>query len=405
MTRCQAQQQISVGGHSSFPVIPVLVTGIQQRRVRDAEESLAKRASVKRHPQLSDHGITLPNVRDAVKDYFPKNFSHPVNRFVRLKFGYNLKRLIFLFARQKSTFQVVLESRSTFGICLSQLQPACKLGFEMDKAIMQSALFEAKLKLQRAQRHIDETRWHFTNYIESDFCRVFIDRETKPGEQLIRATAEPIPGHMLLSLGDAFHNLNAAMDYIMTGMMRAAGLSSKRVTFPTDETREQLRRSFLLPKFGMRTPRNRRIVEAFPSFVCFLLTCLKPYRGGPYLLWEITKSDNVDKHNLIIPTVVITELWGTRIEDIDRSFVFSDNIIALDPGSTLNIINLGITGTNLKILEKGRASASIRFSSTAPAFAGEPVFPRVTQCLSMAEEVVRLIEASDFSLFRRPDPS
>lgn len=273
----------------------------------------------------------------------------------------------------------------------------------MDDAILQRAFFQARLKIFRAKSHYEEARIKFVAYAERDFCRLVVDTESMPGEQIIRVIAEPLSAHLILSIGDMFHNLNAAMDYVMTGMMRAAGLSSTRISFPTNESRSQLRKSFMMPKKrkgapDRRAPSNRRIVEGFPAFVMQLLTNLKPYPGGDFFLWEVTKADNIDKHNLIIPTTTVTRLNGVHLKDEARGNVIKGEILDVSPGG---VVNFARHDGNLSIIEKGRASVNITFPKESEVFPGCPVFPTLIQCIEGVEQAVALIEASNFRRFVR----
>ncbi|MER9242872.1 hypothetical protein [Mesorhizobium sp. M0633] len=262
---------------------------------------------------------------------------------------------------------------------------------DMDATILKDALFQAGLKVHRADCHRQEAETWFSQYLQSDFCRVVIDKDAETGHQLVRAVADKLPTDIVLAIGDTFHNLSSALDYVMTGMMRAANVSTTRVSFPTDESRNALRKSFMPPKPGKGAPPNRRIVENFPALVMVLLTKIKPYRGGNFRLWEIRKADNIDKHNLIIPTVAVTQLHGVYLAD-EHGNAWQGCSFKLGPGGTLNAIQYGITG-DIEIRDKGQPTASITFPQGAEVFAGDPVFPTLMQCVQLVAEAIDLIEA------------
>lgn len=270
----------------------------------------------------------------------------------------------------------------------------------MNRAVLDFALFQAKLKVFRAKRHIDEAQKLFELYTNSDYCRIVVDRKSEDGSQIVRAVAETIPAHLVLSIGDTFHNLNSAMDYVMTGMMRAAGLSTKRISFPTNESRQQLRKSFMASPRG-REPTNRRILKAFPAFVMMLFTKMKPYPGGKFLLWEITKADNIDKHNLIIPTVTITELQDVHFKNPGNNIVVYGLNITIGPRGFTDVAKY--TGIDeIEILEKGKAISRIDFPDNFEVFAGAPVFPTLLNCVECIEGAIAMIESANFSCFVRP---
>ena len=261
----------------------------------------------------------------------------------------------------------------------------------MDSAILERAFFEARLKINRAARHIDEAQHHFSAYTQTDFCNVVEDTDTEPGQQIIRAVAAPIPADLVLSIGDAFHCMSAALDYVSSGLMRAKTGSATRITFPSDEFRNSLRKSFMAPKSGKKTPPNRRIMEAFPLIAFELLTVIQPYKGGNFGIWEIRKADNIDKHNLIIPSVTITELRGVSYVDEVRNNSVTGMTLRLGAGGTINAISYG-GGSKLKLTQKGQATARITFPDTSEIFAGNPVFPTLIQSVQLVAQTIERIE-------------
>jgi hypothetical protein len=270
----------------------------------------------------------------------------------------------------------------------------------MDQTILSEAFAHARLKVNRAYRHLQEANGLFRLYVESDFCKLVEERNPETGAQDFHVEAAPIPVDLVLAIGDTFHNLSAALDYIMTGMMRAAGISATRVGFPTNETRKALRESFMAPKPGKKTPPSRRIVETFPGFVMLLLQRVKPYRGGNFLLWEIRKADNIDKHNLIVPSVTITELRNVALLDEEYENVFRNCSFSVDAGGRVNFLSYD-NGGGLKVTDKGQASASITFAQGMEVFAGEPVFPTLLQCVQLVAEAITLIEREGVKRFIR----
>jgi hypothetical protein len=213
----------------------------------------------------------------------------------------------------------------------------------MDEGILTQAFFQAGLKINRAGRHIHEAQHHFAAYVESDFCQIVDDTDPQTGHQVIKAIASPIPADLVLSIGDAFHCMSAALDYVLSGIMRAKTGNATRITFPSDETRDGLRKSFMSPRAGKKAPPNRRIVEAFPLVAFELLTVIKSYKGGDFGLWEVRKADNLDKHNLIIPSVTVAEITGVDLVDEVRDNRFTNMTLSVGAGGVLNAIGYGGT--------------------------------------------------------------
>lgn len=145
-------------------------------------------------------------------------------------------------------------------------------------------------------------------------------------------------------------------------------------------------------KHGAKEPPNRRIMKTFPALVMLLLQKLKPYRGGNFARWEVRKADNIDKHNLIVPSVTITQLRGINLFDEAHNNRFQNMTVVVGAGGRLNLIGYGIPGAHLKVANKGQATAGIIFVQDMEVFAGKPVLPTLLQCIQLAAEAINLIE-------------
>ncbi|MGN3973881.1 hypothetical protein [Tsuneonella sp. SYSU-LHT278] len=263
----------------------------------------------------------------------------------------------------------------------------------MDESAFDSTFFQARLKVNRANRHISEAQEWFAAHVGSDFYDIVDNRDPETGRQTICAQAEGIPAHMVLAIGDAFHCLSSALDYVMSGLMRAKTGNSGRIHFPADETRKGLRKSFMPPKPTKSAPANRRVMKAFPLIALEILTVIQPYKGGKFGLWEIRKADNIDKHNLIMPTITITEIRGLRMVDKVHNNVFEPGLIQVGPGGRMNLMGYLNPGGTLEFEDKGHATASISFPDGLEVFAGKPVFPTLLECSQLVAETLDRIEA------------
>lgn len=254
----------------------------------------------------------------------------------------------------------------------------------MDKAALDYAFWQTDSKIKRAYRHIDEAQQWFTQYLATDFAEIGEELDPETGARTYVVKAQQATIDIPLAIGDAFHCLNAALDYAMSGLMRAKGLSTARISFPTHDTRKDLRKSFMRPKAGKAAPPNRRIVEAFPALACLFLTTIQPYRGGNLKVWEVRKADNIDKHNLILPSITITQLRNISLIDKVHNNRIHAAVAQVTAGGRVNVAR--VFGSQMEIQNKGEASASITFPDGLEVFAGEPVFPTLTQCAELVTE-------------------
>lgn len=268
----------------------------------------------------------------------------------------------------------------------------------MNLQILDEAFFQARLKVDRANRHIHEVQHWFDRYSETDFCRIIDDTDPQSGHQVLRAVADPMPADIPLTIGDALHCLSCSVDYVMSGMMRAKTGNATRIGFPTNETRHALRKSFMSPKGNIcgrpkKAPPTRRIVENFPAVVLELFTVIKPYRGGNFALWEIRKADNIDKHNFIIPAITVATVEIRNLIDEVHNCSFGRITAEVYAGGRINVIGYAQRdGGRLKCEEKVKATATITFPDDAEVFAREPVLPTLLQCSQFTRAAIDHIE-------------
>ncbi len=273
----------------------------------------------------------------------------------------------------------------------------------MNEEVLQQAFMQARLKVKRAYRHLDEAQRWFAAYCETDFCKIVEELDPQSGSQLFRVKADWRPAGLALAIGDAFHNLSASLDYVMTGLMLAAGASTKRVIFPTHVSRHALRKSFMTTGkkavSAERKPANRRIVECIPAFAMLMLARIKPYQGGNFRTWEVRKADNINKHNMIIPALLLSNLNGVVLEDRNNNSIFKLDFHILE-GGIINAIQYRLP-SRLEIREHGKPSASVIFDDMSEIFPGEPVFPTLLQCCQLVGEAIDVIAAEPWRMFVR----
>lgn len=162
----------------------------------------------------------------------------------------------------------------------------------------------AKLKVNRAVRHINEFHAVAAGYLKSDFYCVTNEANQESGLYGIRIdiTVEP-PPELFLCMGDAIHNLRTSLDYIATKIVRDFNGSTEFVTFPFDKLRQNL----------IDRVRKAPIEVALPGISDLIIDRIRPYEQGDGLLWALTKLDKIDKHNMLVPTVTPTFV---RMEDL-----------------------------------------------------------------------------------------
>src|SRR5690606_22121211 len=99
--------------------------------------------------------------------------------------------------------------------------------------------------------------------------------------------------------GDALHNLRSALDVMWFAIRHPGGpdWSDRKTQFPICEGAN----SFVKALEG--------IEKTFPKPAVDILNNVKPYKGGNDGLWLLSRLNNIDKHNTLIP--VYSSIGGT----------------------------------------------------------------------------------------------
>ena len=118
------------------------------------------------------------------------------------------------------------------------------------------------------------------------------------------------------------------------------------------------------------------------------------------MVWEIRRADNLDKHNLIVPTVTVAQLRGMSFRDVKNNNVFSDITAKVTAGDTLSLISYQ-NDARLEITNQGQAACGITFPQSAEVFAGQPVFPTLLQCIQGVNSVLNIIKTANIEAFIR----
>lgn len=166
-----------------------------------------------------------------------------------------------------------------------------------------------RLKVKRANSHIDELRLR-TNPLSSDWYTLSVNKvrahaiEAQPSRfELTYRPKEPIPELLAIIVGDAIHNLRSALDHLAGGIIRTLCDPPKdlRPHFPMHPNWEHL-----------KTDRSLAAIEqALPGSKKTLLEEIRPANGVNERLWGFNDLSNLDKHNLIIPSIAVTQIIGS----------------------------------------------------------------------------------------------
>jgi hypothetical protein len=148
----------------------------------------------------------------------------------------------------------------------------------------------ALLKVERAEVHISELDFLLFTYLRRrPYCIVQkMDFETEEFGFEITLTERP-PATAALLLGDALHNLRAALDHTISAIAAAGGHPIEKTFFPFASSSATIEQAI------------KKGVALAGEEAMNICRGLSPYPGGNDALWGLHAADIADKHRAIIP--------------------------------------------------------------------------------------------------------
>jgi hypothetical protein len=165
--------------------------------------------------------------------------------------------------------------------------------------------FEApRLKLRRAERHLDELRQEITAFLGRKPFRLVVERppEWNHSWEVYAWTiriGEAIPVGLSAIIGDTVHNLRTALDLLACDLVRLNGGNTKGVYFP-----------FAADASGLSHQIRDKNLNRAAGDVVQLFRSFRPYRGGNRALRAIHDLDIQDKHQALIPVANVVDAPG-----------------------------------------------------------------------------------------------
>jgi hypothetical protein len=170
----------------------------------------------------------------------------------------------------------------------------------------------ARLKLARAQEHINAFGEESVPYLNSKFCRLDF-RDEGDFRNVFLVVTEPPPIRLSAILGDCVHNIRASLDHLAWQLVIAnQSTPNSNTAFPIFASKDKYRDSIARITAGMKDTAITRIEE------------LQPYHKGDVrqsLLWFLYELDNEDKHRAL-------NLTQGRIIPADARITTNQSVVA-----------------------------------------------------------------------------
>jgi hypothetical protein len=232
-----------------------------------------------------------------------------------------------------------------------------------------------RLKANRADKHINELI-RVTRPLDSAFYRLAVEPRTIPPYadgtffNVTYCPLKPIAETLALIIGDAVHNLRAALDHFASTVIRTNDPSAKPY-FPVTKDRQHLHRSGVLAQLESALPGSTRL----------LLDKIRPIDSATDHLWAFGSLDIDDKHNLIIPTVTVVSIDAViGVHGHPRHCNVSVGNDAARPF-------VALTGPMKFTIDDPKATVHVSFSGGTP-FDGKSVIPTLLDIRNLVAETL-----------------
>ena len=232
----------------------------------------------------------------------------------------------------------------------------------------------AKLKLRRAYHHFNELQVLLKDFFST---KAFFSVSCEAAGDLyvlkVKTGPDELPIEASLMLGDIIHNIRTAYDHMVISRTQMVG----EIAFPIAKT---------LSDLILSNKNYLEIKNKFPDFADCIVRDFEPFQGGRLLIWEITQLDNLDKHNLLIPTVGVTQISDFKAKTAG-GLEISNETIVFKLGQTVGHVALGAP---LTITDKGKAIGTLLFGNSV--LEGREILLTLKDCIHSAIKAVNALE-------------
>lgn len=249
-------------------------------------------------------------------------------------------------------------------------------------------MFEsANLKIDRAKHHVSDFKRQFNAFVDDNPHTFTSKADPKTGEMLFKIRFKSaLPQEQFgLVLGDAIHNLRAALDHLMWELMGLDhGTQNRHTKLPVGQDLASYKASCN----GTQTPRADT-----KRFLAGLEICGD---GKRKRLYGLHLLDNADKHTVITPIAAIGSINKLRVINADGALAatFTDCSATVGPDGYVNFLSVG-HGMTIELDHDTKATPDIFFQNV-DIFPFKPIIPTLIQLIDdvvdVRKEFVALVE-------------
>ncbi len=242
----------------------------------------------------------------------------------------------------------------------------------------------ARLKIERANEHINDLYRQSREFSNTRPYSVLVEDDPETGDSVLKISMDqPTPEKVLLTVGDAIHNLRSSLDFVMSDIeFETTTTRDPHTSFPIRQCRDELVNAINggLKKKGQWVPK---------SILDFIVDAVQPYKGGRgEPLWSLNALDIEDKHRLLIAKKDITHIRTIHCKDgRGEDFTVVEWAIIYPTSTKYPCIG----HKDVQVTDKGKASIGIVFGNGMP-FYGKAILPTLRDLSHFVSGTINSIE-------------
>jgi hypothetical protein len=179
---------------------------------------------------------------------------------------------------------------------------------------------QPRQKLRRAASHVKALEGATADYFKTDWYTCDFNR-SPDGQYSLKVVVRGTPQEFGEIVGDAVHNLRAALDLLAVEAVGRNGGNTKSVYFPFADSAANLDDMIKRRNFHRASLADQDAIRQF-----------KPYTGGSHLLRSLHDLDIQDKHHSLIPhaSLVTTPKIGVKMDSAGNPIGFAEGKLELE---------------------------------------------------------------------------
>ncbi len=242
----------------------------------------------------------------------------------------------------------------------------------------------ARLKIQRANRHITELDAELRAYTEGGCFSIDMKYKTDLSDCVVMLRpSKPIPNSLPLIVGDALHNLRTALDHVVAACFVSQGLDPDTCHFPFRKKVEEF-----VPDKGKLKTLLETIETALPGARNCILDEIQPYEGGKLGIYPLNPLDLIDKHNELLLVSHKTLVTGFKLT-FDQSGRIEIKDCWFNPQEPTTLYR----GPGKPSVECDfKAALDVRLDKSLP-LGNKPVLPALRQLADATAKSIELLAA------------